>query len=94
MYGQDEKETTLFAVNFLNFKVLVPESIEWFKEDQAFSQSYVLASPPPNPLFRQQVVSLSQSSCVSPVQLTDGRGGKRGGEAKSYDVKKAWVLYK
>ncbi len=24
---------------------------------------------------RQQVVSLSQSPCVSPVELTDGRGG-------------------
>jgi len=32
------------------------------------------------PLPRQQIVSLSQSSCVSPVQLTDGRGGGRGAE--------------
>jgi hypothetical protein len=37
------------------------------------------SSPTPSPLSRQQVVSLSQSSCESPVQLTDGRrgGGRR-----------------
>ncbi len=30
----------------------------------------------PSPLSRQEVVSLSQSSCVCrPVELTDGRGG-------------------
>ncbi len=34
------------------------ESIEWFKEDQAFSPSYTLA--PPLPLYHQHVVSLSQ----------------------------------
>jgi hypothetical protein len=28
----------------------------------------------------QQVVSLSQSSCVSPVELTDRRGGEEWGE--------------
>ena len=42
---------------------------------QAFSLSYDLAPPPLN---RQQVVSLSQSSCISPVELTEGRGGRRG----------------
>ncbi len=42
--------------------------------------------PHPRPLPRQQVVSLSQSYCGSPVELTDGR---RGG-AKSYDGEKAW----
>jgi hypothetical protein len=35
--------------------------------------------PVPVPtLYRQQVVSLSQSSFVSPVKLTDGRKGGRG----------------
>jgi hypothetical protein len=29
-----------------------------------------------HPLSRRQVFSLSHSSCVSPVELTDGRGGK------------------
>ncbi len=38
----------------------------------------------------RQVVSLSQSSSVSPVELTDGRGGRGGRGAKSYDRKKAW----
>jgi hypothetical protein len=41
-------------------------------------------STPPPPLFRQQIVSLSQSSYVLPVQLNE-RG------AKSYDSKKASV---
>ncbi len=41
----------------------------------------------PLPPFRKNVVSLSQSSCVSPVQLIDGRGA---GGAKSYDDEKAW----
>jgi hypothetical protein len=40
-----------------------PESIEWFIEDLAFSPSYDLAPPPPLPFSREQVVSLSQSSC-------------------------------
>jgi hypothetical protein len=39
-------------------------------------------------------VSLTQSSCVSPVELTDGdgrgRAGQGGHEAKSYDIEKAW----
>ncbi len=47
----------------------------------------------PTPLSRQQVFSLSQSSCVSPVKLTDGRGGggwgRDGRGAKSYDREKA-----
>jgi hypothetical protein len=32
----------------------------------------------PHPPFRQQVVPLSQSSCVSQVKLTDRRGGWEG----------------
>jgi hypothetical protein len=39
--------------------------------------SYNLAPPPsPLPVPRQQVYSFSPSSCVSPVELTDGRGGE------------------
>ncbi len=48
---------------------------------------------PLHPLPRQQVVSLSQSYCVSPVELTAGRGGGEGGRGvkiKSHDRKKAW----
>jgi hypothetical protein len=40
--------------------------------------------PSPLPLSRQQVISLSQSSCVFPVELTDGRkGGGVGGMRES-----------
>ncbi len=52
-------------------------------------RSYDLALSP----LRQQVVSLSQSSSVSQVELTDGRRGEGvlGGEgAKSYDREKVW----
>jgi hypothetical protein len=44
------------------------------------------APPPP---YDQQVASLSQSSCVSLVELTEGMGGGGRG-AESYDCKKAW----
>jgi hypothetical protein len=47
---------------------------------------WLLALPLPL-LSRLQVVSLSRSSCVSPVELSDGRGGRG---AKSYDHEKAW----
>ncbi len=42
---------------------------------------------PPSPFCGQQVVSLSQSFCVS---LNDGRRGGCGRGAKSYDGEKAW----
>ncbi len=58
--------------------------------DQAFSPSYDLA-PSPSPPLSKQVVSLSQSSCVSPVSLLVEEGGRRGGGvAKSYDGEEAW----
>ncbi len=38
------------------------------------------SSPPLTPLLRQQVFSLSQSPCVSPVERIDGKGGERVGE--------------
>ncbi len=45
-------------------------------ENKAFSLSYDLA---PSPLLaHQQVVYLSQPFSVSPVELTDGKGGGRG----------------
>ncbi len=58
------------------------ESVELFTEDQAFSPSYYLALPPP--LYRQQAFSLSQFSCVSPVELTQDRGGE--GEGKKSQI--------
>ncbi len=47
-----------------------PESIEFCIENQAVSTSYDLAPPSHPPLSpRQQGVSISQSLCVSPVEL-------------------------
>jgi hypothetical protein len=43
----------------------------------------------PFPLFRQQVVSLSQSSCVLSVDLTDGKGGGDVRGAKSFNCEEA-----
>ncbi len=64
------------------------EDIEIFIEDQALLRSYELAPPqPPSTLSLQQAVSLSQSSCVSSVELTDGRGGGRGmGEEPNHTI--------
>ncbi len=54
--------------------------------------SYDLAHPSPlPPLSRLKVVSLSQSCCALPVELTDGEGlGEEPNHAKSYDGEKAW----
>jgi hypothetical protein len=61
------------------------ESIELFIKDQAFLWSYESAPPHPlSPLSREQVVSLSQSSHVSPVELTDGRVGEWVGEEPNH----------
>ncbi len=46
-------------------------------EDQSFSMSYYLARPPPPPPSPVNKL-FSQSSCVSPVELTGGRGGGEG----------------
>jgi hypothetical protein len=42
----------------------------------------------PLPLSGPPVVSLSQSSCVTPIEITDGMGD--GGGAILYDGEKAW----
>ncbi len=49
-----------------------------------------LLTHPLSTLSRQQIVSLSQSSCVSPVAFTDGRRGEGVSGAKSYDCEKAF----
>ncbi len=49
---------------------------------------------PPNPLppfSRKKILSLFQPFCVSPVELTDERGGRVWGGAKSYNDEKAWL---
>ncbi len=49
------------------------DSGERYLEDQAFSPSYDLAPAPPPPL-RMKVDCLSQSSYVTPVELTRDKG--------------------
>ncbi len=52
------------------------ESIEWFTEAQAFLRSFDSAPRPhPSLIAHERDVSLSWSSCVSPVELAKGRGG-------------------
>ncbi len=52
--------------------------------------------PPPFPLYRQQVVSLSQSSCVPPVELTDEREGEGVSEEPYYTTTRKpgplWII--
>ncbi len=64
--------------NRLTVLVCNLQSIEWLCSSYAFSPSNDLAPPPPPPpVYRQQASCLSfQSSCVSPFELTDGRGGR------------------
>ncbi len=64
--------------------VCVSESIEYI-EGLADSAPRT----PLSPLSPQQFVSLSQSACVSPVQLTEGTGGGVGRGAESYDLNEA-----
>ncbi len=74
---------------------LQAESIEWFILDQAFSLSYDLASLPPSPISRQQVVSLSQTSRVSPHRSNLRAGaGKRERGRRQFIRKRDLVLYK
>jgi hypothetical protein len=73
------------------------ESIEWFLEGQAFLRSYDSAPCPPTSPFppsREQVVSLSQFSSVSPVELTDGRRGGGLGEEPKIGPRESLALYK
>ncbi len=83
--GKRDDQGRFFSL-WLLFAHPFPESIEWLIEEQAFSPSYDFS--PPTPRSRQQVVPLSQSSCVSPVNLTEWGGGGRG--AKLYGREKAW----
>ncbi len=60
---------------FADVQEIGSKSIKCVIEDQAFSYDF---TPPHSPLSRQQVVSLSQPSSVSRVELTDRGGGGDG----------------
>ncbi len=45
---------------------------------------------PSPPISRKQVVSLSQSSGVSPVEITDGREGGGGGRGAKSRLRESW----
>jgi hypothetical protein len=66
-----------------------------YRELGFFAVAWFDSSPThPLPLSRQQGVSLSQSSCVSPVaSLLTGEGGGSGGGVKAYNGEKAWSFY-
>jgi hypothetical protein len=49
-----------------------------YREPRILAVVRLGSSPLPSSLSRQQVVSLSQFSCVSSLELTDGRGGGAG----------------
>ncbi len=67
----------------------IPQLLVYSREDCGL---WFGSTPAPYPtLSRSQAVSLSPSSCVSPVYLTDGGGWGGGRGAKSYDRKKAWA---
>ncbi len=53
-----------------------------------------MAPPTPPPPPRQQVVILSLSSCVSAVELSDGKGGKGMAEGQIIQPRKSLVHYK
>ncbi len=76
------------ASNIMNKRK--PESIERFLENQAFLRLYDSAPrPPPSPISKLSLF-LSQSFCMSPVELTLWGGGGGGHGAKSNDREKAW----
>ncbi len=73
-----------------------PESIYCNIEYEAFfpSNDFASPSPSPSPVSRQQVISHSQSSCVSPVELTDGGvGGSGRGRSQIIRRRENLVLY-
>jgi hypothetical protein len=70
------------------------ESIEFYKEDHAFLQSYDLAPPPPPPLpLRQMSFFLSRPVCRRSRLLT-GEGEGRVVEPNNTTSRKTWSSIK
>ncbi len=81
-----------------------PESIEWCTVWRTrLSRRRLIWLHPPFLLYGQHVVSLSHSSCVSPVELPEGRGvfggggwkvnhttGRKPGPYKSFNTLWSW----
>jgi hypothetical protein len=76
--GGLRRSENLFLLNTIK-QELLSDSIEPFKEYQDSSPTFG-SSPTPIPLSLHQVISLSESSCMSPFELTDRKGGRRAGE--------------
>ncbi len=73
------------------------KSLEWLKRTRLsrYLMIWLLPHPPPLPLSRQQVVSLSQTSLLSPAELSDNKSGVRGwGRSKVLRWRESLVLYK
>jgi hypothetical protein len=71
MVGPNKMTPLHFAARYtcIIIYTLHPKGTESLIEDQSFLCSFDLAPPTPS---RHQVLSLSHSSCVSPVELTNG----------------------
>ncbi len=52
------------------------------------------STPTPFPLSHQQVATLSQSSCVSLIELTDGRGGREWAWSRIIRPQESLAFYK
>jgi hypothetical protein len=80
-----------FKVNVVVFSSGVTRVLNYLQRTRLSGRRIIrLLTHPLSTLSRQQIVSLSQSSCVSPVAFTDGRRGEGVSGAKSYDCEKAF----
>jgi hypothetical protein len=77
-----------FITNNASFEIRELNDI--YVEEQAFSLPYDLAPLPSPPPISKLSLFLSLPVLFRWFDLTDGRGGRGRGGAKSYDDEKAW----